>query len=321
MSVLKSPKCDTPFYLLIWTLHVINSLPDVHSSDVLICPTMRFIPSTLVQIGNGLLINFGARVSQNNAVKAKLSNMAKDTKHSKPFTVFVEGNIGSGKTTFLKHFAALENVVTFAEPVERWRNVRGKNFLDLMYTDPSRWGITFQTFVQLTMLDLHIKPVDRPVKIMERSIHSARYCFVENLHESGLMPEPDFVALDEWFNWIVKNHDVAGNLIIYLRTTPEVVHKRMLARARSEESCVPLEYLEKLHQLHENWLYHRTSFMCPAPVLVIDANKDLDMMSSDLLNCEAKIRDSLARIQDQISTSKMTGSSPRPSPIKVASRS
>lgn len=53
--------------------------------------------------------------------------MAKD--NSKPFTIFVEGNIGSGKTTFLKHFAALGNVTTLAEPVEKWRAVRGENFL------------------------------------------------------------------------------------------------------------------------------------------------------------------------------------------------
>lgn len=43
--------------------------------------------------------------------------------------------------------------------------------------------------------------------------HLFRYCFVENLHKSGLMPQPDFVALDEWFNWIVKNHNVGGDLI------------------------------------------------------------------------------------------------------------
>lgn len=249
-----------------------------------------------------------------------MSTMVKET--CKPFTIFVEGNIGSGKTTFLKHFAALDKVVTLAEPVDRWREVRGENFLNLMYTDPSRWGITFQTYVQLTMLDLHTKPVDRPIKMMERSIHSARYCFVENLHQSGLMPNPDFIALDEWFNWIVKNHDVAGNFIIYLRTTPEVVHRRMLSRARSEESCVPLEYLQKLHQLHEDWLFHRTSFTCPAPVLVVDADKDLDMMSADFLTCEAKISDALADLKRQrnvpSSPSKQISLS---SPIKVASQS
>ncbi|XP_034237186.1 deoxynucleoside kinase-like isoform X2 [Thrips palmi] len=278
---------------------------------------MRFLPNTLMQMTNELR-HFGARVVPTCSGKASLSKMSKG--NSKPFTIFVEGNIGSGKTTFLKHFAALDNVVTLAEPVDRWREVRGENFLDLMYSDPSRWGITFQTYVQLTMLDLHTKPVERPIKMMERSIHSARYCFVENLHSSGLMPNPDFIALDEWFNWILKNHDVAGNLIIYLRTTPEVVHKRMLSRARTEESCVPLDYLQKLHQFHEDWLYHRKSFNCPAPVLVIDADKDLEMMAADFLTCEAKISDAVANLGKQrnvSSPSKMNLSSP----IKVPSLS
>jgi len=44
-----------------------------------------------------------------------------------PFTVAVEGNIGSGKTTFLQRFSDLtDNVDVLAEPVDRWRNVNGK---------------------------------------------------------------------------------------------------------------------------------------------------------------------------------------------------
>lgn len=39
-----------------------------------------------------------------------------------------------------------------------------------------------------------------------------------------------------------------------MRTSPEVVYERMRKRARSEESCVPLKYLEELHKLHEEWL-------------------------------------------------------------------
>jgi septin family protein len=45
-----------------------------------------------------------------------------------PFTVFVEGNIGSGKTTFLNHFANAD-VDLLSEPVEMWRNVEGHNLL------------------------------------------------------------------------------------------------------------------------------------------------------------------------------------------------
>jgi deoxyadenosine/deoxycytidine kinase len=32
-----------------------------------------------------------------------------------------------------------------------------------------------------------------------------------------------------------------------------VVHKRILERARKEEKTVPLEYIEALHHIHEEW--------------------------------------------------------------------
>lgn len=46
-----------------------------------------------------------------------------------PFTVFIEGNIGAGKTTFLNHFKKYEDVCLYTEPVEKWRNVQGYNLL------------------------------------------------------------------------------------------------------------------------------------------------------------------------------------------------
>lgn len=47
---------------------------------------------------------------------------------------------------------------------------------------------------------------------------------------------------------------------MYLRTSPEVVYERMRKRARSEESCVPLQYLQELHKLHENWLIENNGY-------------------------------------------------------------
>ena len=54
----------------------------------------------------------------------------------------VEGNIGSGKTSFLSQFSGLAGVETLAEPVERWwdLNGTGDNLLQLMYEDPARSG-------------------------------------------------------------------------------------------------------------------------------------------------------------------------------------
>jgi deoxyadenosine/deoxycytidine kinase len=52
----------------------------------------------------------------------------------------------------------------------------------MLYNDPHRWGFTFQSNAQLTLAKLHAQPTKSPIKVMERSIFSARYCFVENLY-------------------------------------------------------------------------------------------------------------------------------------------
>jgi deoxyadenosine/deoxycytidine kinase len=91
----------------------------------------------------------------------------------RPFTISVEGNIGAGKTTFLDRFSPSEdNVEVMAEPVDRWRDVKGNNLLSLMYEDPARYSLLFQTYVQLTMLQQHNKEcdADKDAKIMERSL-------------------------------------------------------------------------------------------------------------------------------------------------------
>lgn len=49
--------------------------------------------------------------------------------YKRPFTVCIEGNIGSGKTTFLSHFKEFNNTTVLQEPVELWRNVGGTNLL------------------------------------------------------------------------------------------------------------------------------------------------------------------------------------------------
>jgi len=95
----------------------------------------------------------------------------------------VEGNIGSGKSTFLQYFKKCKNVEVIPEPVHLWKDVQGHNTLDLMYKDSHRWSLTFQSYVQLTMLKIHQQWVKAPVKLIERSIYSAKYCFVENLHK------------------------------------------------------------------------------------------------------------------------------------------
>jgi len=201
-------------------------------------------------------------------------------KQTRPFTVVVEGNIGCGKTTFLDHFSKFsDRVEVLTEPVDRWRDVNGHNLLQLMYENPSRWALPFQSYVQLTMLENHVLNTGKPVKLIERSIFSARYCFVENMYRTGKMLGCEYEVLDEWFKFATKDSalDLKVDLIIYLKTNPEKALERINIRARSEENQIPLEYLKQLHDLHESWLVHQ-KYPLPAPVLVIDADKDLQEM-------------------------------------------
>jgi len=205
-----------------------------------------------------------------------------------PFTVLVEGNIGSGKTTFLKHFENFNNVCLLTEPVEKWRNLKGVNLLDLMYRNPESFAMPFQNYVTLTMLRNHIQRTEKPVKLMERSMFSSRYCFVEKMHQSGMLHEGMFHVLNEWYEFIQEHHEIPCDLIVYLRTSPEVAYERIKQRARDEESCVPLEYLKDLHELHENWLIHG-QFYRPAQVLVLDANLDLENIGREYRRSETSI--------------------------------
>ncbi|XP_034488062.1 deoxynucleoside kinase isoform X1 [Drosophila innubila] len=216
---------------------------------------------------------------------------AQDTQ---PFTVLIEGNIGSGKTTYLNHFLKVEkDVCLITEPVEKWRNVNGVNLLAKMYEDPKKWAMPFQSYVTLTMLQAHTQPTNKKLKIIERSIYSSRYCFVENMYRNGSLELGMYNTLQEWYKFIEQSIHVQADLIIYLRTTPEVVFERMRERARSEESCVPLKYLQELHELHEDWLIHqRRPQQCK--VLVLDADLNLENIGSEYQRSETSIFDAIS---------------------------
>lgn len=89
------------------------------------------------------------------------------------------------------------------------------------------------------------------------TVSSCRFCFVENMYRNGSLEQGMYNTLQEWYKFIGESIHVQADLIIYLRTSPEVVFQRMRERARSEESCVPLKYLQELHELHEDWLIHQ----------------------------------------------------------------
>ena len=60
----------------------------------------------------------------------------------------------------------------------------GSNLFELMYKNATRWTFAFQCFTNLTRKTLHDYVNDcesnAAVRIVERSLFSAQFCFVEN---------------------------------------------------------------------------------------------------------------------------------------------
>ncbi|XP_020287740.1 deoxynucleoside kinase-like isoform X4 [Pseudomyrmex gracilis] len=208
--------------------------------------------------------------------------------YTNPITIYIEGNIGSGKTTFLTHFQKIKDATILEEPVSLWQNVAGVNLLDLLYKDPVNYGFLFQSYAQLTRLQFHTMSTPSPYKIMERSIFSSRI-FLENMKRTSMIRHMEAEILEQWYNWCMENTKIRADLIVYLRTSPEVVYQRMQARGRKEENSVSLEYLKQIHELHDDWLVRRTLFSVPAPVMIVDGDKSLEEMVPQFEKCKDRI--------------------------------
>jgi len=191
-------------------------------------------------------------------------------KESMPYTIVVEGNVGAGKSQFMSNFENLKDVEVIYEQVEEWKDHHGVNLLDLLYKNKENNFLTFQMKAFMTQLNAHLKKGAK-VKIIERSLHSARYCFIENAKKEGI----DNVActlLEDWFEMLVENIPLKIDLIIYLRTSPHIAMARTQGRRRKEEEDLKLEFFDRVHHVHDNWLL-RNKFIVPAKVVVINADK------------------------------------------------
>lgn len=102
------------------------------------------------------------------------------------------------------------------------------------------------------MLEQHLKSTPKKFKIIERSLYSARYCFAEVMVENNILHRGMYNILQKWYDFIDRNIQIRADLIVYLRTSPEIAFNRMKGRGREGESLLTLDYLSKLHNLHEN---------------------------------------------------------------------
>ena len=122
--------------------------------------------------------------------------------------IVIEGNISSGKSTFLNILKNDLSMDVIQEPTEEWKKIGEGNLLDLFYKDTSRWAYTFQSYAFITRIKAyldHKKKSSHPISVLERSVYCDRYCFEKNCFESGTINALEWQIYKEWFYWLVSN--------------------------------------------------------------------------------------------------------------------
>jgi deoxyadenosine/deoxycytidine kinase len=220
--------------------------------------------------------------------------------------LFIEANIGGGKSTFakkmtelkqsrnkeLKQASYLDNITVLLEPVDEWVKTVDSdkvNILQHYYSDPNKYSFAFQMNSFISRCHKLMKHRDSEMIhtiIMERSIFSDYYCFAQNCYENGTMTEIEFVIYKKWFHWLTESFSIKSHGFIYIKTDPEECYERIKKRARTAEGIIPLDYLKALHEKHETWLLSLPSDQ----VLILDGNQDFENDDTIFLEYIEKIK-------------------------------
>ena len=193
----------------------------------------------------------------------------------------VEGNIGTGKTTFLKTLQqSLPHVVVALESVDYWQNEsNSQSILQNFYAHPQRWAYSMETIALKTRIQEHLKQQASPIThIIERSIYSGYHCFARNSFEQGFLTRLEWNIYQEWFHFLTSKQCQAPTGFIYLQADPQLSYDRTISRNRKGEETIPLQYLQQIHDKHEAFLINKLHVhpsILDTPVLVLDCSYDL----------------------------------------------
>ena len=224
-----------------------------------------------------IYITLGILLSLYNKFKNKYIN-----KQYKPVIISIEGNIGSGKSTLVKHLRKVNvDWIFLDEPVTEWekvKNDKGESLLQLFYKDMPRWSYTFQNYAYITrmrkLIDITKKKYNKQTYIItERSVYTDRHVFAEMLLKDGKMTQMEMNMYLNWFNLL---HEFAMiDHVVYLRTDSKKCLERINKRSRVGESNITIDYLLSLELQHDKWINNHEKS------LFLDGNTDLNTDEPD----------------------------------------
>lgn len=176
--------------------------------------------------------------------------------------ISIEGNIGAGKTTLLEAIEKIADrrICVLREPIHLWEKIRDPNtnetILEKFYRDSSKYSFPFQVMAFQTRLQEFRRIMrENPnceILLCERSLEADANIFAKMLHDDGLIEPICYDIYKLMYKSAIEEFSV--DRIIYLNVKPHICSERIRTRGRLGEEAIPIEYLEKCHAYHSNWL-------------------------------------------------------------------
>jgi len=204
--------------------------------------------------------------------------------------ISIEGNIATGKSTHFDYMKSLNlpGIYFVEEPVKEWLAIKDKNnmnALECFYQDQEKNAFCFQVLAYITrlkkLIDM-IKQQPNSIIMSERCIETDKYVFAKMLYEANKISSIEWETYNYWYVCFSEISKV--DLIIYISTSPTKCLERIKSRNRIEETNIPLEYLEKCHAKHEEWLK-----ITNIPVIVIDGNNSISLIQEEINSIMTKL--------------------------------
>ena len=189
--------------------------------------------------------------------------------------ITIDGNIGSYKTSILNYFHKNYKLAIDLEPVDNWTE-----YLANLYNTPNS-SYDFQIKVWIDRCWIQEKT--NMVILMERSPNFIKNVCVRKAYEDKTINEAEYEN-------IIRLHKTTDDLwkpngYIYLRSEPEKCLQRINKRGRYAEKNVKLEYIQKLHELHEQ--NYKSALDNKMNIIVIDVeNKGISEICNEILSSE-----------------------------------
>jgi deoxyadenosine/deoxycytidine kinase len=209
--------------------------------------------------------------------------------------ISIDGNIGSGKSTLLgklkEYYAYNDHVVFLKEPVDDWEKITDENgitMLEKFYSNQEKYSFSFQMMAYISRLKV-LKDTKKMIIgsylngsansskpyiiITERSLYTDKMVFAKMLYDSKKIEEVNYKIYLSWFDTFSEEFPV--DKIIYVKTSPEKCHSRILKRSRDGEANIPLEYLNNCHKYHDDMLDTSLEECVCKNQLILDGNVNI----------------------------------------------